>query len=125
MNAKVDTPNSRLDSAKWVGVALLLATGVTSFYYLGELLLIYRVLIVLLFAGLALGLAYSTERGARAWGLLVEGRNEVRKVVWPSRQETTQTTLVVVGLIVIIGVFLWLTDFVLGVLLRLVTGFGG
>jgi preprotein translocase subunit SecE len=55
----------------------------------------------------------------------LESRTEVRKVVWPSRQETVQTTLIVFAVVIVMGIFLWLVDMVLLEIVRAVTGQGG
>jgi preprotein translocase subunit SecE len=59
-----------------------------------------------------------------AWQFLVEARMEVRKVVWPGRTETTQTTLLVVGMVFIVAILLWAYDSLLGALMSWLTGFG-
>jgi preprotein translocase subunit SecE len=51
-----------------------------------------------------------TEKGAWAWNLAQEARVEVRKVVWPTTQETTQTTLIVVGVVILVALILWAMD---------------
>ena len=53
-----------------------------------------------------------------------EARMEVRKVVWPSRQETVQTTFMVIVAVIIIGIFLWLIDMLLAEAIQLLTGTG-
>jgi len=61
-------------------------------------------------AGLAAFIAVQTERGRSVWGLLKDARTEVRRVVWPSNQETTQTTLVVLVLVLVFALILWGLD---------------
>ncbi len=63
--------------------------------------------------------------GRRFWQFILDSRVELRKVVWPSRQETLQTTAVVFGFIVIAGLFFWLLDLLLAWATRLLTGQGG
>ena len=55
-------------------------------------------------------LALQTERGKALWDLLKEARTEIRRVVWPTRQETTQTTFIVVALVVVFSLILWGLD---------------
>ena len=59
---------------------------------------------------LPVGVALQTENGAWAWNLAKEARVEVRKVVWPTTQETTQTTLIVVGVVILVALILWALD---------------
>ena len=63
--------------------------------------------------------------GRRFWQFILDSRVELRKVVWPNRQETIQTTAVVFGFIVIAGMFFWILDLLLAWLTRMATGQGG
>lgn len=63
--------------------------------------------------------------GKRSWQFILDSRVELRKVVWPSRQETLQTTAVVFGFVVIAGLFFWVLDLLLAWVTRLLTGQGG
>ena len=58
--------------------------------------------------------ALQTEKGGAFWALLKDAKNEIRKVVWPTRQETVQTTLVVVAVVLAMGLVLWGLDSLLG-----------
>jgi preprotein translocase subunit SecE len=68
--------------------------------------------VVALLAGAAVAvfIAIQTERGRNTWNLMREARSEIRRVVWPSNQETTQTTLVVLVLVLIFALILWGLD---------------
>jgi preprotein translocase subunit SecE len=66
-----------------------------------------------------------TAPGRELWQFVTDSRMEVRKVVWPSRQETLQTTLVVAVMVVVLGLVLWLFDMILVGVLRFLTGQGG
>lgn len=66
-----------------------------------------------------------TAPGRVLWQFASDARMEVRKVVWPSRQETLQTTLIVIVMVLIVGIILWLFDMVLMAILRALTGQGG
>jgi preprotein translocase subunit SecE len=63
--------------------------------------------------------------GRRFWQFILDSRVELRKVVWPSRQETLQTTAVVFGFITIAGLFFWVLDVLLAWAMRLLSGQGG
>jgi len=73
-------------------------------------------------AGAAVAIALKTERGAETLEFMQGARTELRKVVWPTRAETTQTTLIVIAMVVIMGLLLWLLDVLLLWLVRLITG---
>jgi preprotein translocase subunit SecE len=70
----------------------------------------YRALAGVGLAGVAVLIALQTQRGRAVWNLAKEARVEVRKVVWPTRQETTQTTLIVVVVVFLVGLLLWGLD---------------
>jgi preprotein translocase subunit SecE len=67
----------------------------------------------------------TTELGRTVWGFALESRQEVRKVVWPTREETMRTTLLVFAMVFIVGLILWLLDMFLFWGVRFLTGQGG
>jgi len=73
----------------------------------------------------ALAVFAFSPMGRRFWQFILDSRVELRKVVWPSRQETLQTTAVVFGFIVIAAFFFWILDLLLAWATRLLTGQGG
>lgn len=103
-----------LDALKWVVVVALLAAGVYGNAYFGEESLLYRVLVLVVVAGAAGAVAVQTAKGRVFWELLKEARVEIRKVVWPNREETTQTTLIVLALVIVVALILWGLDSLLG-----------
>ncbi|WP_372879810.1 preprotein translocase subunit SecE [Spongiibacter marinus] len=113
---------SRLDGLKWVVVTLLVAAGVGGNMYFSDESLLYRVIALLVLAVVAGFVAAQTSRGAAFFGLLKGARNEIRKVVWPTRQEGTQTTLIVVAFVIVAALILWGLDTLLGWLASLVIG---
>ena len=125
MSTKVEVQESRGDSVKLGFAVLLLAAGVAGFYYFAEESTLYRVLGLLVVAGVSLAIAYQTMAGRRAWSFVQDSRTEVRKVVWPTRQETAQTTLIVILLVLLVCIVLWALDGVLGWGFRALTGTGG
>ncbi len=124
MNARVETGSAGLDRVKLVGAVLLLVGGIYAFYYFSAYSTLLRVLGLLVITGLAATIALQTDPGRRLWQFTGDARTEVRKVVWPSRQETLQTTLVVVVMVLILGIILWLFDMMLMTILRFLTGQG-
>jgi preprotein translocase subunit SecE len=113
MNSKVEAGN-RLDGVKWLLVLVLVAAGVAGNMYFSSYGLLYRVLGLLVLAVIAAVVALQTERGQAFWKLVKEARIEIRKVVWPTRQETTQTTLIVVAFVLVMALILWGLDTLLG-----------
>jgi len=114
MNAKLDTSEYRLDPLKWLFVVVLIAIGVVGNSYYSELSLLYRVPALLVVALVAAFVASQTAKGASLIVLLKESIVEVRKVVWPSVQETHQTTLIVVVVVLVMSLILWGLDSSLG-----------
>ena len=87
-----------------------------------EVGLLYRVLAVVALMLLGSGVALTTAKGQTFLQLLKDANIERRKVVWPTRQETTQTTMIVVAVVVIVGLALWGLDTLLGWLVKLLVG---
>jgi len=98
------------DKLKLALALALLAAGVVGFYMLSEQALVLRVLSVLAGVGAAVAVAWQTELGARFVGFARDSITEAKKVVWPSRKETVQTTGIVFAFVVVMAIFLWLTD---------------
>ena len=114
MNSKVTSEGKNLDTLKWLVVIVLVAVGVVgNSIFSGESLL-YRVLALLALALVAGFVAFQTVKGRAFFQLFKEAKNEIRKVVWPTRQETLQTTAVVVVAVLIVGLLLWGLDSLLG-----------
>ena len=109
MSAKA-SPTSSLDILKWLVVVALLSVGVFGNAYYEQESLLYRVMALLVLAGIAGFVAVQTEKGKSFWALLKEARVEIRKVVWPTRAETRQTTLIVLAVVVVVAILLWGLD---------------
>ncbi len=122
MNTNVENKAGSLDWLKWLIVVGLLAGGVFANWYYQDEMLLLRVAGLLGIAGVAVLLALQTERGRAIWSLLKEARTEVRRVVWPSNQETTQTTLVVLLLVFVFALILWGLDALLGWIVSSIIG---
>ncbi|MBD3646127.1 MAG: preprotein translocase subunit SecE [Pseudomonadales bacterium] len=110
MVSKAESQDSPLDAVKWLLVIGIILGGVYANSEYATVALLYRAL-----AGVGLGvvavvIALQTAKGRAAWELAKEARVEVRKVVWPTRQETTQTTLIVVAVVIFVALILWLLD---------------
>ena len=125
MNSKVETEGSGLDTAKLAAAVALMVAAVAAFYWFADYSLLLRVLGLLAATGIALFVASQTLVGGRLLGFVSDARTEVRKVVWPTRQETVQTALIVFGVVIFMGIVLWLLDVLLLWAVRLLTGQGG
>lgn len=113
------------DRLKLAFAILVAAAGVASFYYFAAQPVWARWLGLLVMAGIAVSIALTSEHGRVAWRFMQTSRTELRKVVWPTRTETVQTTAAVLVIVVIVGIFLWLLDMFLLWGTQALTGQGG
>jgi len=123
MNASTENqPSGSLDFLKWSVVLLLLAGAVAGNYVYGEQSILIRavaVVVTIAFAGI---MAMQTDKGRRAVIFAKESKTEIRKVVWPTRQEAVQTTGIVLVATFIMSIVMWGLDSVLFWLVGFVTG---
>ena len=113
------------DKIKWIVTALLVIGALTGFYWFDQYSMLIRVPALLGVAIVCVVIVLQTAAGRQLVGFFRETQIEVRKVVWPTGKETTQTTLVVMGLVVAVALFLWVLDMGLLKLVRMLTGQGG
>jgi preprotein translocase subunit SecE len=120
-----ETQASGLDTVKLAAAGLLLGGAVVAFYWFADQSLLFRVLGLLAVAAAAVLIAAQTAIGRSTRNFIGLTRNEVRKVVWPTRSETVQTVMAVLFVVILMGVLLWLLDMFLLWAVRLLTGQGG
>jgi len=132
MNTQAEAATSVIDVVKQVFSIVFVVAGVAAFYYFStdhssfsEIRLLYRVIGLVFVSLVAAGLLLTTGAGQSFWAFVLESKNEVRKVVWPTREETMRTTLLVFAMVFIVGLVLWLLDMFLFWGVRLLTGQGG
>ncbi|WP_127560793.1 preprotein translocase subunit SecE [Saccharospirillum alexandrii] len=122
MNAQVESNNTALDWIKWIVVAALMIAVIGGNFYFGDQSMLVRALAVVFVSLIAVGIALTTARGKYINRLRKEAWVEVRKVVWPTRQETTQTSLVVIGVVLVVALILWGVDSLLGLVVSRIIG---
>ena len=110
MNTQAAEASSGLDMLKYVLSLVLISAGVVAFYQFSDISQLYRVLGIVAVVAVALAIMMTTVVGHQSWEFAQEAKLEVRKVVWPSRSETMQTTLMVFAMVIIVGFILWLLD---------------
>ena len=132
MNTQAEPATSVADIVKQVFSVVFVVAGVAAFYYFSadhsyfkEVRLLYRVLGLVVIMLMVLGMMLTTDLGRTVWSFVLESKQEVRKVVWPTRDETMRTTLLVFAMVFIVGLILWLLDMFLFWGVRLLTGQGG
>jgi preprotein translocase subunit SecE len=113
-----------MDKIRLVLAGLLVAAGIGGFYLLGDKPAVLRWLSVLAGVGAAVAVAWATVLGQEAAVFVKEAVAEARRVVWPSRKETIQTTGAVFALVLVMGVILWVVDFSLMYVIRFIMGRG-
>jgi preprotein translocase subunit SecE len=119
----VETPSStKLDWLKWLIATLLIISGLVANYYYNDQPWPLRLLGWLVLLGVVVALALQTFQGRRALIFARESRMELRKVFWPTRQETMQTTLFVAIMVVVLALVLWGVDSILMWLIGWLTG---
>lgn len=125
MTEQVQQSATALDAAKLAAGVVIVAAGIAGFYLLAEQPIWLRWILVL--AALAAGTLVSLQsyQGKTFWAFVQSSRIELRKVVWPNRQETMQVTIVVFAMIIVLGLFFWGLDSLLGFLTRWLAGRGG
>ncbi len=101
---------------------LLLFGGIWAFYWFDERALPLRIGMVVAGVAAGLGLAWFSWYGREFWSFALASRIELRKVVWPEREETIKTTYVVFAFAIVMGIFFWGLDWVLTWLTRFLTG---
>jgi len=112
--SKTEQSTSAIDTFKLMTAVLVLIAGVVGFHYFEDESQLLRVLGMLAVAVVAFFIAASSDPGRRGLGFVKDARVEVRKVVWPTRQETVQTTIAVLFMVVLVAIMLWLFDMFLG-----------
>ncbi|MCJ2378752.1 preprotein translocase subunit SecE [Vibrio sp. ZSDZ34] len=124
MKANAETPDSSsaADTFKWIIAFALLAAAVVGNYLYGELSVVIRAAGVVVLIASALGVAATTMKGKAAITFARESRVEVRKVVWPTRQETMQTSFIVLAVCIVMALALWGIDGIMVRLIAFVTG---
>ncbi len=112
MTAQSETSQSgALDIIKLLSAAAAIIGGLYSYYFFEfQVSLPLRVLMVLGGTGAGIAIAMTSMQGHRLWHFIQGSRVEIRKVVWPTKQETTQTAIAVFVFTLILGVFFWLLD---------------
>jgi preprotein translocase subunit SecE len=125
--AEVQTPTgaSAKDTALMTMSLVVLLAGIVAFYWLDEQPLLIRIAMVIVGLAAAAGLMWFSWYGREFWQFALAARIELRKVVWPEREETIKTTYVVFIFAVVMGVFFWGLDWVLTWLTRLLSGQSG
>ena len=122
MDSKVTTQPTPLDTAKLFLASLIVLGGIFAYYYFANESVVLRAVGVLVALIFAVWVAMQSYQGQVLWKFIQGSRIEMRKVVWPTREETIQTTAIVLVLAMIGGAFFWLLDLALLAITRYIAG---
>jgi preprotein translocase subunit SecE len=122
MNDKAKQAGSGLDTIKWLVVLALVVAGVYGNSYFASQSMLHRVVGLLALAAVAGFIAAQTAKGRAFIELGREARTEIRKVVWPTRQETLHTTMIVLAVVLVLAIVLWGLDSSVSWLISLLVG---
>lgn len=119
----VDTPrDTKFDWIKWLAVIFLLIAGIIANYYYNYQPWPLRLLGWIFLLAIVTAIALQTHIGKQSLIFVRESRMELRKVFWPTKQETMQTTLFIGLIVVVLALFLWGVDYILVWLIGWLTG---
>ena len=125
MNTKAESAPGVMDTIKLILAAAVLVSGIFAYYYFENESILLRVGGLLVALAIGVVIAFQSLQGQILWRFIQSSRNELRKVIWPTRQETLQTTLTVLVFTLILGVFFWILDLILLWATGILTGQGG
>lgn len=117
-----DQSETRLDWLKWTLVVVLVLAGLIGNHYYSAFPMVVRTLGWLTILAISGFIASTTQKGRWMLEFFRDSRMELRKVVWPTREETVQTTLVVAAMVVVLALILWGMDGILVWLVGWLTG---
>ena len=125
MTEQIEGPDAGAsDKVKAAAAIVLVAGGIAGYYVLSAQAAWERWIAVVLGIALALAMLAWSQYGRNFWQFMLDSRVELRKVIWPTRQETGMTTLVVFGFVIVAGLFFWTLDLVLAWATRALSGQG-
>ena len=119
---EMKTAHKMRDSVLWLLVTAIIVAGVWSNYHYQVIDSSVRVIAWILVTVVMLLIARFTTQGTRAWAFAKDAQAELRKVVWPMRQETIQMTMLVLGLVIVLSLIIWGLDSFLLWAIGLLTG---
>jgi preprotein translocase subunit SecE len=109
-NTNIETVGTMADRLKIALAVIAVIAGLAGFYVLSQQALVLRIGVVLVGLIVGAGIASTSEPGKRFFAFGRESVAETKKVVWPSRKETIQTTAIVFGFVLVMAVLLWVID---------------
>lgn len=125
MSQNTEKQAGGMESVKNITALAILVVSLAGYYFYSDVHAVIRVLGLLAGVALAGIVFYQSETGRSWFKYLSNARKEVRQVIWPTRQETLQMSLIVVVAVIVMSIFLWLVDMFFLWAVQLLTGQGG
>jgi preprotein translocase subunit SecE len=122
MSVETEENTGQFDILKLSAAIMLIIAGIGGFYVYSDQSVLLRVIGLLASLSIAVLLVYTTALGQSFWQFAQGSRIELKKIVWPTKKETTQTTLIVVVMVLFVGILLWMFDSLLMWGVGLITG---
>ena len=110
MNTEAEQESGQFDVAKLALAVMVVVFGIGGVYYYADQSLLLRVVGLLVALSVSVGLVYATKLGKSFWYFAQGSKIELKKIVWPTKKETMQTTLIVAVMVLLVGVLLWMFD---------------
>lgn len=117
----VEKSNTGLNIVKWIIAILIVAAGIVANYMYVSVPPTIRASIGIIVACVALAVLATTSQGARARHFLQSVRVELRKVVWPTRQETVRMAMIIIAIVFVLSLVIWGVDTLFFALIRMIT----
>jgi preprotein translocase subunit SecE len=114
-----------MDTAKLAAALIVLLGGIVAYYWFADLSVLLRVPGLVLSVAAAILIAFQSSQGKAIWQFIQSSQIEIRKVVWPTQQETINTTMIVLVFTILLGLFFLLIDWILLEITQFLTGQGG
>ncbi len=111
---KLEIETNKNDLVKWILASIIFIGSLFAFYYFDQFPIIYRVLGLIGVVILDFVILFNTEKVKRLRVFTYDARVELKKVVWSTKAEVIQTTVIVFVVVIIMSVLLWLLDKLLG-----------
>jgi preprotein translocase subunit SecE len=121
-NIKLESKTAKKDVFLWLLIMVGLVFTIGTNYHFSHQAMAIRLIAWIVAALILAGLFFYTTQGQRFWSFVQAARAELRKVVWPTRQETIRTTMLVIAMVAVAGLFLWAVDSFLLWVVALLTG---
>jgi preprotein translocase subunit SecE len=110
MSVEIEQESGQFDIVKLGLAVIAIVVGIGGFYFYADQSVLLRVIGLLVLLSIAVGLVFTTNLGQSFWQFAQGSKIELKKIVWPTKKETIQTTLIVGVMVLFVGILLWMFD---------------